>query len=318
MRLIIDANVLLSGVFVPGSFSGSLLEDIRSGKIMGYLTENTIDEAKNVIARVRKKVGVDLMPAFDSYIHFSPFIMLPRVRRFEAVIYEKIKGAEDQALLAASIKTGFDICTNDIGDFRYASEYGVKIHKPIDVSGAGGDALKCIFPANLAMPSQGSYYLEAEADWRVLIDNDTEERLYPIIDTEGIGGLYFTSKGKLRFTVDNGPTVDLQLGPIPEKKTPMKICVTYQHDKGVALYNEYRGKRARLTETWMPSPSPHKGTTLYGGRIGKMPIVANLGLCASYPQMLNEKTVNNIMSGKTPPYPLDRLGLEDAIIMFYL
>ena len=65
MKIVVDTNVIFSGLFFAG-LPGKILEDILNGVYQIVLSEEIVSEYRNVIVRYGKKKKVeDLSPALE-------------------------------------------------------------------------------------------------------------------------------------------------------------------------------------------------------------------------------------------------------------
>lgn len=314
-RIILDTNVLLNGLFVPYSYSRKVLEYINSGKIIAYISENTLAEAQKKLREIEKEIGIDLSGQFMLFIKNFSYFILPRITRNEAKKYKFIKGIEDKSLTALAVKTGLEICTNDVNDFRNSNRYGVVVKTPKDMCSDGTAKLEDIFTGNLASPFEGTYYLAASSYWLDLCGKSSNRKLYGIYDTPGIGGLYLDSAStSFKFIIDNGPSVSLKIKGISTGETSTKIVVTYKCTEGVQIYHGYRGGRAIQKVTWTPEKPPLNVSTKYcQGRLGNFDAPMHIALFSSFHKIVTEKEANNLMGNKIPSYPWERIGLVEAL-----
>ena len=105
-RIVLDANVLLTGLFVPQSKSREVILAVLRGELIAYVIENTIEESEGVIARAARETGVDLLQSFRDAIRIIRLITLPRISRDQGRAYSAIKGRGDKALAAAAFNRG--------------------------------------------------------------------------------------------------------------------------------------------------------------------------------------------------------------------
>lgn len=315
-RILIDTNVLLNGMFVPFSYSRAVLNHVKSGRLIGYISENTIGEAYKRLYEVNRKICIDMLPQFEKLIkHFSPFI-LPRVSCEKVNSYKHIKGLQDKALAALAINAGLSICTNDVNDFRKSKQYGINVVTPYEVCSDGSLNLDDIFNGNLATQSEGTYYLEATSRWRDICDFSIKENYFGLFDTPGIGGFYVSSSNySLEFKIDNGPSASVSIKNIPYGELTIKVVVTYKNTDGVLVYFGYRGPKAETKIPWVPLPlSSNPSTNIMKGRLGDFPASIYIKLLSGFHKKVTEKEANNLMGGKIPSYPWERIPLEEAIL----
>jgi hypothetical protein len=262
---------------------------------------------------------VDLSWAFKNTIDRLPLSTLPQVPKKERSTFERIRGSGDKALVAAAKQSGLTICTNDIKDFRHASEYGVVVVTPDQLTDNGEISLERIVLGILALPEEGMIYIEAEPVWvGVNIDRMVEKRFY-FFDSEGVGGLYFDNPLRaLVYEGDFGQRVELKTGVIGQESLPLRIAVTYQCNQGVSIYFGYQGEKAHQEIQWVPIPRQASTRTFVGSdRSGNNQINGLIYHFTSLPNFLSETGINNLMCGNTTLYAWERLGVEEVIGLLY-
>lgn len=319
MRVIFDANVILNGIFNPRSRSRVAISLVQSGKIVGYISENTYQEARSVVDRARAKTGVDLMPAFERSLQLIKLNFLPRISKHEAQLYTSIKGSEDKALVAIAVKTGLVICTNDLKDFAKAHKYNVTVTTPDRVADDGIIDLDKIVLGSLASPFEGTFYIETSPNWvGIDIDKKISKRFY-FFDAEPIGGVFYENSTRtIEFEGDSGQKVILNVGVVNKEELPIKLAFSYHCQKGATLYFGYRGKKAEMIDSWQPFPITGNEKTYIGSdRNGTNQINGLIMFFSSLPVCLSETGCNNVLSGKTTINPWERLSLEDTIRLMF-
>lgn len=319
MRLIFDANVILNGLFVPRSRSRVAISLVQSGRIAGYISENTYEEAKSIIERAKLKTGVNLLPAFERTLKLIKINFLPRIHRHEARIYTSIKGNEDKALVAVAAKTGLTICTNDLKDFAKSHKYNVTVTTPDRIVDDGENDLNKIVLGSLASPLEGTFYIETSPNWVGLnLDRSLVKRFY-FFDSEPIGGLFYENSTRtIEFEGDSGLKLKLNVGVIKKEDLPIKLAFSYHYQNGASLYYGYRGKKSEVTKSWQPCQLTGIEKTYIGSdRFSNNQINGLIMFFSSLPVSLTETGCNNMLSGKATINPWERLSLEHTIQLMF-
>jgi hypothetical protein len=244
---------------------------------------------------------------------------LPHITNEKCSTYKRIRGSGDRALVAAAQKSGLMICTNDIKDFKFASEYGVAVVTPDQLTDDNEESLEKIVVGMLALPEEGTIYVESEPIWvGTNIDRRLEKRFY-FFDSEGIGGLYFDNHLRaIVYEGDYGQRVQLKTGIISSDSLPLRIAVTYQCKKGVFIYFGYHGKKAQQEIQWTPQHQQIDSSTLVGSdRRGENQINGLIYHFTSLPNFLSETGINKLTNGNTTSFAWERLGVEEVIGFLY-
>lgn len=319
MDVLFDANTLINGIFLPHSQSRKVLDKLWSGSLRGFVCRDTLDEARGAFERAYRNTGVDLSGAFESTLVRFSLSTLPGVPQGERSLYRRVKGSGDRALVAIAKRHRLMICTNDIKDFRHASEYGVSVVTPDRLADEGGPSLERIVLGNLASEKEGTIYMVTEPNWVGMnIDKVFDKRFY-FFDTEGIGGLWFdNARRSLIYEGDLGQRVELNTGTIGLKSLPLQVAVTYHCNKGVWLYFGYRERKINSEVKWVPLPlHPADRTYVGSDRLGNNQINGLIYQFTSLPTFLSETGTNNLMKGNTTAHPWERLSVEDIIRFLY-
>jgi len=320
IKIILDANVLLTGIFVPQSKSRQVLSDIEKGHIAGYIVENTIEEAEGVAERVRRNTGVRVSEVLYDAIVASKVIILPRIVRVEAEAFSQIKGRGDKAIVAAASKLGAIVCTNDIGDFKESPRYGVSVTTPYDLVHDGVVALDMVFPGFISNQKEGTYYIESPSLlWADIKFRSTPNYRMYFFDLNGFGSLFFeASSHSFVFQMDNGLALSIKSGVVTTRDLPIKIVLTYEASSGIDMFIGHRGKKNSLQTKWIPGTmSGNERIFLGSDRFGKNQLAGCILLLFSLPNYMTERAANNLMAGITVKQPWERLGLEKSVEMMF-
>jgi predicted nucleic acid-binding protein len=100
MKLILDANVLLNGIFNPLSLSSKLLNLSHSGSIQCCVIEHNIAEAHDIMSRVQANTGVSLHDLFDASVNKLSLSFLEPVDENELGRFTIVGGIKDAPLAA--------------------------------------------------------------------------------------------------------------------------------------------------------------------------------------------------------------------------
>lgn len=183
-RLILDANVLLTGIFVPQSKSREVILAVLRRQVVAYVIDNTIEESAGAIARAAHKTGIDLLQSFHDAIKQIGVIALPRISRDEGRAYSAIKGTDDKAIAAAAARISAVICTNDMADFKHGHRYGLRVTTPQQLAADGSIGLHTLAPGLLITPSQGTICAEVtRLNWAGVNFADTATDKFYVFDS---------------------------------------------------------------------------------------------------------------------------------------
>lgn len=59
LRVVLDTNVILSGLAYPGSAPGKIMQALRTGAIEVFLSDFILEELRRVLPRLRHRHGLD-------------------------------------------------------------------------------------------------------------------------------------------------------------------------------------------------------------------------------------------------------------------
>lgn len=314
-RILLDTNVLLTGMFAPSADSNELLRDICDGRYTAYVLENSITEAEGAIRRAKESMGIDLQRAFDGGLRQLNIPILPRVTRSEWKGYNRIKGKGDKAIAAAAAKIDVEICTNDLDDFKKASDYGLSTTTPSELVSDGSIGLHTLMPGMLASPSIGSIYCELpEMNWRGVSFKEADKSRFYVFDSEGFGALYFLpSETSLIFELDGGLSTSAKYRSSLED---LSFVAAYDADEGISLY--IQNEKFVEEKQWVPCAKAIRGFSVGNDRNGANQLNGGISRMFGLPIMVNEKEAINILERKTVHDPKERLSLEHMIKLFIL
>ncbi|MBI2174241.1 MAG: hypothetical protein HYU33_03500 [Candidatus Omnitrophica bacterium] len=316
-RILLDANVLLTGLFVPQSKSRQILRAIQRRELPGYVIQNSIDEAETAISRAARGTGVNLLRAFREAMQISRLVVLPRVSRDESRAFAAINGTADKALAAAATKISAEICTNDLADFKNCDRYGFKTRTPQQLTDDGTVGLDSVVPGILATPYQGTFYVElTQLNWaNVRFPTVATETLY-LFDAERIGACYFEAKShSFVVRLDDGPSLSVSHGVVRADSLPLKVVVTYDCMSEASIYIGTTEKESTAL-SWHPSGiAVDAKTWIACDRRGGNQVSGCVRLIYGVPYLVSERAARNMIAGVTVNDPWERLSVEDMITL---
>ena len=314
-RLILDANVLLTGLFAPQSKSREVLLAVLRGELVAYVIENTIEESEGAIARAARQTGVDLLQSFRDSLRVVGLLTLPRVSRDEGRAYSAIKGTGDKAVAAAAVKVSATICTNDLSDFRECHKYGLHVATPQELTSDGSIGLHTLVPGLVITPSRGTVYAEVtQLNWAGVKFPDGASDNFFIFDAENIGSCHYEASSRSFVTrIDDGPSISVPRGAISANVLPLHFVITYDCASEASVYIG-PDERVSWNGSWIPAPLIAAPRTWIGcDRRGVNQLNGCLRLVYAVPYLVRERAARNMMTGVTVRNPWERLSLEDII-----
>jgi predicted nucleic acid-binding protein len=313
-RIVLDANVLLTGMFVPHSKSRQVLDGSLSGRYSAYILENTIEESENVLARVAQETGIDLIRPFRDSLAVANLIRLPRIPAAEGQAYTAIRGTADKAIAAAAAKISASICTNDLADFQRGGQYGLSIITPQQLTDDGSVGLHTVFPGLLATPSQGAIYASiGKLGWAEVKFSDHANAEFYVYDWQGVCACYFEARSRsfvARF--DNGPTIRVLCNGLTATSPPIRLIATYDCTSEASLYVGTTDK-AFVLANWIPTAPPNARVKIGSDRHGRNPLNGCIYLTYGVPYRVNDRAARNMINDVTVHNPWERLSLKDMI-----
>jgi hypothetical protein len=315
MRLMLDTNVLLTGVLLPFSASGEVLSLIRDGVHAGYVIQNVLDELQSVIRKECLETGVDVWPIFQAALPSMNILFLPEVDNSLAAQYESVNGSYDKAVACGAFTYGASICSNDIKDLIPAKDYGIGFVTPDELSARPPDSLPFIFPGMWTDRNEGSYYIEIGGlNWiNQRFPKTAQERFY-FFDDPGVGACYFRAcDHTIIFQLDNGMSVMLKHGPILTEHLPLRLVASYKSTIG-AMVHTSTGKSKSVKNKSMylidfRRQQVHAGSSRYL----RHQLSGNILKLFGMPVLLGHKEANRIFAGKTVALPWDRMSIKNMI-----
>lgn len=324
MKLFLDTNVLLNGIFNPLSFSSKLLLLSSKPTVECYVLEHNLAEAHHILTRVQQNTGVDLHDSFNAAMKRLPLSMVDPATNEELQPFLGLGGRKDAPLAAVAVREKMAVCTND-PDFSSgnAKALGIDVKDPVDaVLAARGYEMDMdiIFPGFLMTPDEGAFYVDAIAGWGDFIKEKDTTGLWCIFDAVGIGGLYLDlNRGGLAYFADTGPDGFISLKGFPYGEQRLRAVVSYDSSADLGIYMGHGKQHFKQASSWTPSSSltPSK-ITFWRGRMGNFGAATKTRLMAGFAKKVTESGANKLLNGGNPIVPPERLEMENIVRQYYL
>jgi len=307
MKLLLDTNVLLNGIFNPLSFSSKLLILCGSQTVECFVLEHNLAEAHDILTRVQQNTGVDLHGSFNAAIKRLPLSVVEPVKDEELQPFVVVGGRKDAPLAAVAVRERIAVCTND-PDFSSgkAKALRIDVKDPVDaVLAARGYEMDMdiIFPGFLMTPDEGAFYVDALARWSDFIEEKNTTGLWCIFDAIGIGGLYMDlNRGGLTYFSEMGPEGFVSLKGIPSGEQRLRVVVSYDSSADLGICMGHGKQHFKQASSWTPSSSLTPRTRLMAG----------------FAKKVTESGANKLLNGGNPIVPPERLEMENIVRQYYL
>ena len=240
-RIVLDANVLIDAIFVPGSFSYKLLFTPAGNAVHSsfIICKSVVDETERRLKAAEPKVGIQPRNFLADVLRLRGYVIVDAlsVGRSRNVGINRA----DSYVVDDALALNADICTKDIGDIGGASVLGIRVFTPRDLLGVGLHTL-----------SGGFYAGRASGTWIFFgsfsqpfspAAGETSKRY--LADLPGVGGLFIDSaKGEICFALDWGPAVSLK---IPPNATDISLCVTYRANAKLTIQYGVNGPESNIS-----------------------------------------------------------------------
>ena len=102
MKLLLDTNVLLNGIFNPLSFSSKLLRLSGSQTVECCVLEYNLAEAHSILTRVQQKTSLDLHDSFNAAIKRLPLSIVEPVKDEDIQPFLAVGGRERRSACSSS------------------------------------------------------------------------------------------------------------------------------------------------------------------------------------------------------------------------
>ncbi len=310
-RIVLDANVLIDAIFVPGSFSHQLLFTQAGSDLQPrfIVCKSVVDEVEQRLKQAEHRIGTDLRLFLTRVLYAKGFLVVDAL----SVGKSRMIGINraDSYLVDDAIALDADICTKDIGDIRGAAVLGLRVSTPRELLGLGMHTLSGGFYAGR---TNGTWLFLGSLNDPVRSFPRSDSRVY-LLDQPGIGGLFIDlQERELRFELDWGSIASVAL---PEDATALNVCLTYRSNQELIIQTGINGPERRVK---IGSPT-HEGTiggvSIGHDREGKRHPNCCIRDCSSLSIYLpTRKARNNLLRGDASSSQLERLSVEDAFVMF--
>lgn len=316
-KYIIDANIIINGIFNPISYSRKIINNIKERKIQVHVLQHTLNEVEKVVRRTCILKGVDLLPYYQREISHIPVEILDPPPNNEIITYHHIGGKSDAHIAAAAARYNLSVFTND--DDFFKKDYGFKVHGPVEATLISRNYeitqdLDLIFGGILSSKHEGTLYFDLTEHWKYKKD----PRLFCLIDIVGIGVLYIDApKRKIIFKLDDGPEIGISTSKIPQGEVRQNLVVTYKYNLGISMYLGFSGKVEHRKIKWSPGSLKEPIKVKFGDcRIGEsrargIPISKSGPNIAGFEKYVSHQAANRLLGGKQPVSAVDRITLEE-------
>ena len=127
MRIVLDTNVLVSGLLSPFGPPGEIVRMVSSGAVTLCLDARILAEYDEVLARPRFGFEPDAVAALLDYIVFAGEIAAPQP------LAARLPDPDDEPFLEVALACGADcLVTGNLAHFPPQSRYGVSVASPAE------------------------------------------------------------------------------------------------------------------------------------------------------------------------------------------
>ncbi len=139
MRLAVDTNVLLSGLFFHGNERRLLMESFR-GRVTLVFSEDVVDEAYRVLWRFRNHAEApNALPLLESILRAGELVDRDAYRDEVGRWASRVRGPTDAPILAAARCAGVDgLVTGDRDILEVKEREGIRIYRAREALAALG------------------------------------------------------------------------------------------------------------------------------------------------------------------------------------
>jgi uncharacterized protein len=128
MRIVLDTNVLISGLMNPHGVPGRILDSLLSGKLSLLYDDRILSEYRDVLKRPHLGIEVSLAQAVLSYIRLSGEQVSA-----ELLPVELLPDPDDLAFAEVAFTGGADaLVTGNLKHFKGVEKVGVKLFSPAE------------------------------------------------------------------------------------------------------------------------------------------------------------------------------------------
>lgn len=128
MRIVLDTNVLVSGLLSPFGPPGEIVRMVSSGSLIVCVDARILAEYREVLARPRFGFDADAVAALLDYIDFKGEVCAPEP------LGRRLPDPDDEAFLEVAIACAADaLVTGNLAHFPPAVRVGVDVLLPADL-----------------------------------------------------------------------------------------------------------------------------------------------------------------------------------------
>ena len=100
LKVVLDTNVILSGLAYPGSIPGKIVQAWRDGALEVYLSDYILNELRQVLPRLQQRHGMSEqeMDELVDILSFQAELLKP-----VSLVNEKLRDSKDQPVLGTLI-----------------------------------------------------------------------------------------------------------------------------------------------------------------------------------------------------------------------
>ncbi|MEO8585449.1 MAG: putative toxin-antitoxin system toxin component, PIN family [Acidobacteriota bacterium] len=125
MRIVLDTNVVVSGLWTPFGPPGEIVNRVAAGKLPLCLDERIFGEYREVLARRRLAFDPERVGALLAQIEATgEFVLAPRIP-------VRLPDSDDEAFLEVAVAAGADfLVTGNLRDFPASLRQGIAVVSP--------------------------------------------------------------------------------------------------------------------------------------------------------------------------------------------
>lgn len=312
-RYLIDTNVLLAGLLLPKSPSFYFLQLVKNKEIVGYIAENTVNEAYTVLNRVRHNTGIDASEMFNVALAQSNILSLPFRGLHSLKDIATDGGLMDRIIKEIAHDAQLAICTNDIEDFAKRPKDGLFAISPMNVLPYFSESADNCFYMTGLRRNKGLIYTRFYPNAAEAIDRGLTDDQCSIFNAS-FGDLFYSREYQsFIFQGRLLPSVSVKIGRISGAGKPIHISLTYDSNVGIGIYCNAHWKSGFNRIRWSPTKEPMSGEVSVGHCCGSMTI----RFFCTYPAHYSHKMCNRIASQKVNPPTIETMPLEASIKLLY-
>lgn len=133
MRVVIDTNVIVSGLRSRNGAAFRILQGVRSGAVRPVVSQAVFLEYEDVLSR--PGMIPSHMPALAVVAFLDAFLLVSELQEIFFRWRPWLPDPKDECVLEAAVAAGcVPIATNNLRDFRPASQLGVRVMTPWELA----------------------------------------------------------------------------------------------------------------------------------------------------------------------------------------